>query len=180
MGSCTLTAPPRGPGLTEPPLPPQQGNRRGLYPDALPGRPGGRRATHSVCPRQKDAMLCGATAQLTRIFSSRSAVRTKRSSGLTACAEGERTGGPSGRPEPRPLPAGLRPQPPGPPHRRPSPPAPVTPLSSCFAATSCPASHRVLVTCLSCRSRVCPPHPRLSLCSRAPGAPAGRTPRRRV
>lgn len=46
--------------------------------------------THSVCPRQKDSMLCGAAAQLTRIFSSRSAVRTKRSSGLTACARGEK------------------------------------------------------------------------------------------
>lgn len=31
--------------------------------------------THSVCPRQKDSMLCGAAAQLTRIFSSLSAVR---------------------------------------------------------------------------------------------------------
>lgn len=69
---------------------------------SLPGRPEGRRATHSVCPRQKDAMLCGATAQLTRIFSSRSAVRTKRSSGLTACAEG--TDGSSGWPEPTPSP----------------------------------------------------------------------------
>ena len=49
----------------------------------------GARGTHSVCPRQKDSMLCGAAAQLTRIFSSRSAVRTKRSSGLTACARGK-------------------------------------------------------------------------------------------
>lgn len=40
--------------------------------------------TYSVCPRQKASMLCGAAAQLTRIFSSRSAVSTNWSSGLTA------------------------------------------------------------------------------------------------
>lgn len=43
-----------------------------------------------MCPRQKASMLCGAAAQLTRIFSSRSAVRMKRSSGLTACVQGVR------------------------------------------------------------------------------------------
>lgn len=57
---------------------------------SLCGGQGAGWGTHSVCPRQKDSMLCGAAAQLTRIFSSRSAVRTKRSSGLTACARGEK------------------------------------------------------------------------------------------
>lgn len=42
----------------------------------LPGPRLRHRETHSVWPRQKDSMLCGAKAQLTRIFSSRSAVRT--------------------------------------------------------------------------------------------------------
>lgn len=51
-----------------------------------PQHPGG--PAHSVCPKQKASMLCGATAQLTRIFSSRSAVRMKRSSGLIACGGG--------------------------------------------------------------------------------------------
>lgn len=45
--------------------------RNHLSPDTSSGQ-----ETHSVCPRQKDSMLCGAKAQLTRIFSSRSAVRT--------------------------------------------------------------------------------------------------------
>ncbi|KAK2089876.1 hypothetical protein P7K49_032542, partial [Saguinus oedipus] len=53
----------------------------------LLGQEGG---THSVCPKQKDSMLWGAAAQLTRIFSSRSAVRIKQSSGLTACITGAR------------------------------------------------------------------------------------------
>lgn len=57
---------------------------------ALPGGcrqdPGG--CTHSVCPRQKDSMQWGAADQLTRIFSSRSAVSTKQSSGLRACESG--------------------------------------------------------------------------------------------
>lgn len=44
----------------------------------------GQGCTYSVCPRQKASMLCGAAAQLTRIFSSRSAVSTNWSSGLTA------------------------------------------------------------------------------------------------
>ena len=57
---------------------------------SLCGGQGAGWGTHSVCPRQKDSMLCGAAAQLTRIFSSRSAVRTKQSSGLTACARGEK------------------------------------------------------------------------------------------
>lgn len=52
--------------------------------------PGCRLHTHSVCPRQKDSMQCGAAAQLTRIFSSRSAVSTKRSSGVRACERGDR------------------------------------------------------------------------------------------
>lgn len=82
--------------------------------------------THSVWPRQKDSMLCGAVAQLTRIFSSRSAVRTKRSSGLTACARGsEGADLPSGRPAPL------------------LPPPTSTPAS---APARCPGGHRCLRT----------------------------------
>ena len=85
-GGGGLTAPglkpaPHGasPGSAHAPAAPlPQGPCRAAHPCSEPARPPGEggEGTHSACPRQKDSMLCGAAAQLTRIFSSRSAVRT--------------------------------------------------------------------------------------------------------